>query len=88
MSTFINITSPPSQFFLFGISGKAHPQTLDVPAAPYAYAAQPQAMLNVDPTSGLSFSYVLHDIDMAFIYDNSAQPDAIYSQWTDLFSTF
>jgi hypothetical protein len=31
MSTFIDTTSPPSQFFLFGISDKTHPQTLDVP---------------------------------------------------------
>ncbi|KIM84716.1 hypothetical protein PILCRDRAFT_6323 [Piloderma croceum F 1598] len=65
MSTFINTTSPPSQFFLFGISNKARPQTLDIPAVPYTYMAQPQAMLNVDlATSGLLFpSYVLYGID-------------------------
>jgi hypothetical protein len=83
MSTFIDTTSPPSQFFPFGISDKAHPQTLDVPAAPYTYAAQPQAILDVDPTSGLSFpSYVSHGVDTTFVYDNSAGPDAMYSHWT------
>jgi hypothetical protein len=86
MLTFIDTASPPCQFFPFGISDKARPQILDIPAAPYTYAAQPQAMLDVDTTSGLLFpSYVLHDIDTTFIYANSAQPDAMYSHWTDLF---
>jgi hypothetical protein len=83
MSTFIDTTSPPSQIFSFGISDKAHPQTLDVPAAPYTYTAQPQAMLDVDPTSVLSFpSYVSHGVDTTFVYANSAGPDAMYSHWT------
>jgi len=79
----IDTTSPPSQFLPFGISDKVHPQTLDIPTAPYTYAAQPQAMLNVDPTSELSFpSDVSHGADMTFIYNNSAGPDAMYSHWT------
>ena len=83
MLTFIDATSPPSQFFLFGISYKGHPQSLDVPAVSYTYATQPQAMLDVDPTSRLSFlSYALHGVDMTFIYDCLARPDAMYSHWT------
>jgi hypothetical protein len=83
MSAFIDATSPPSQFFPFGISDKVHPQSLDVPAVPYTYAAQPQAMLDVDPTSGLSFpSYASHGVDTTFAYGGSARPDAMYSHWT------
>jgi hypothetical protein len=80
MSTFVDATSPPSQFLPFGISVKVHPQTLDIPVAPYTYAAQPRAMLDIDPTSGLSFPS--HDVDMIFVYDNSAEPDTMCSRWT------
>jgi hypothetical protein len=83
MLTFINATLPPSQFFLFGISNKVHPQSLDVPAVPYTYTAQPQPMLDVDPTSGLLFpSYASLGVDMTFTYGSLARPDAMYSHWT------
>jgi hypothetical protein len=87
MLNFNDTTLLPRRFFPFGISDKAHPQTLEIPAAPYTYAAQPQAMLDIDPTSGLSFpSYVLHGIDTTFVYNNSAKLDPMYSY--DLFLTF
>ena len=50
--TFIDATSPPSQFFPFVISDKVHPQSLDVPAVPYTYVAQPQPMLKLIPPPG------------------------------------
>jgi len=63
--TFIDANLPRSQFFPFGIPDKVHPQSLDIPAAPYTYAAQPQPMFDIDPTSGLSFpSYALHGVDI------------------------
>jgi hypothetical protein len=83
MSGFIDVTPPPGQFVPFNVcdSNKAEPLSSDLPPAPYAYTVQPPTMLDVDPTSGLSFpSYASHGVHAVFPYDNSSAPESIH--WT------
>jgi len=84
MSGFINVTPPPGQFVPFSVCDKVAPLSSDLPPAPYAYTVQLLTMLNIDPTSSLSFlSYALHGIHTVFAYDNSSAPKPVYTHhWT------
>jgi hypothetical protein len=83
MSSFIDVTPSPGQFVPLGTYEKAAPFASDFPSAPYAYATQPPPMVDVDPTSGLSFpSYPSHGVNVAFMFNNLSAPDAMYAQWT------
>jgi hypothetical protein len=82
MSSFIDIASPANPFLPCNTSDKAPPLSFDRQV--YTYTAQSHAMLDVDPTSGLSFpSYVSHGVNATFAYDNSCLTDAMYVNWAD-----
>ena len=82
MSSFIDIASPANPFLPCNASDKAPPLSFDRQV--YTYTAQSHAMLDVDPTSGLSFpSYVSHSVNATFAYDNSSLTDAMYVNWAD-----
>ena len=75
MSNFIDATPPPGQFAQLGTYDKT---ASDLPP-PYA---QP-TLLDVDPTSGLSFpSYGSHGVNAGFVHDNLSTHNAMYTHWT------
>ena len=58
MSSFIDVTPSPGQFVPLGTKVLHHHLSSEPHAAPYTYTAQHHAMLDVDPTSGLSFPLI------------------------------
>jgi hypothetical protein len=86
MSSFIDIAPSPGRFTALGTNDKVLPLSSEDHAVPYAYVVQHHhhAILDVDPTSGLSFPpYRAYQGGIApFVYDPSAAPESLYSHWT------